>query len=479
MTHFDDERDRHREHRAFDPRDDREAVPGRATLTARLPASAEAIARAVAAGLRATSSDPAPDVAARGVASGGGPLPYLDVIQRAFGHHDVGGVRAHVGGAASDAAAQLGARAYAAGDAVAFTADPDLHLAAHEATHVVQQRGGVRLSGTMGRSDDDYERHADRVADAVVRGESVEALLDPLAHRGARGGSATIQRDPTEAIRALHALGDHPSAQQIAGVVRSHASDARVILDEVRRTDPALAMSAEMEVTSTSPEMQYALQLAPPNAPQQPAQPSQPRPQNPLTAPTPAPARAPTAATPTVERHGNEVTATTSPDRNTRLSATARQSGANRAPQLGDIRFTVEGRSDNARGRLGATYDPQEQRAGFEAGGKIRTGRGQPILRGQGSASVAPGPNGPDAQASGQVSVQLNAGDFSLLVQGGVLISSGQDAVFNVSVRAEGILANLGRIRGLSRDAETRIRGFVGASYSSDGQGQVNAGANF
>ncbi|PKN53853.1 MAG: hypothetical protein CVU56_29660 [Deltaproteobacteria bacterium HGW-Deltaproteobacteria-14] len=38
--------------------------------------------------------------AARGVSGAGGALPYVDVIQRAFGRHDVRGVQAHVGGAA-------------------------------------------------------------------------------------------------------------------------------------------------------------------------------------------------------------------------------------------------------------------------------------------------------------------------------------------------------------------------------------------
>ena len=187
--------------RREDPRDAPEPAPGRVTLTGRMPASAGAIARALAserAPVQARGELTGPDVhaiAARGVAAGGDALPFLSEIQRAFGHHDVSGVRAHVGGEAEAAAHELGARAYASGDAVAFASTPDLHLAEHEAAHLVQQRGGVRLSDGIGRAGDDYERHADSVADAVVRGESAEALLDPFSHRGPAGGPA-VQRDP-------------------------------------------------------------------------------------------------------------------------------------------------------------------------------------------------------------------------------------------------------------------------------------------
>jgi hypothetical protein len=131
--------------------------------------------------------------AAAGIADGGGPLPFLDRIQASFGEHDVSGVRAHVGGAAAGAAAAMGAEAYATGDHVAFGGAPDLHTAAHEAAHVVQQRGGVSLKGGVGESGDAYERHADRVADQVVAGASAAALLDEMAPPGARRGGAAVQ----------------------------------------------------------------------------------------------------------------------------------------------------------------------------------------------------------------------------------------------------------------------------------------------
>ncbi len=141
------------------------------------------------------------EVAAAGVEGHGQPLPHGDEIQRRFGRHDVSGVRAHVGGAAADASRALGARAYATGSQVAFAASPDLHTAAHEAAHVVQQRAGVQLRGDVGAVGDRYEQHADAVADAVVRGESAEALLDQLAGGGGGGGggraAAAVQRQAT------------------------------------------------------------------------------------------------------------------------------------------------------------------------------------------------------------------------------------------------------------------------------------------
>ena len=80
-----------------------------------------------------------------------------------------------------------GRAAYATGNDVAFARDARPFTAAHEAAHVVQQRGGVRCAAASGAGDD-YEQHADAVADRVVRGESAEPVLDPMAHRGARAG---------------------------------------------------------------------------------------------------------------------------------------------------------------------------------------------------------------------------------------------------------------------------------------------------
>lgn len=138
----------------------------------------------------AVSAD-APALAREGTKGGGGRLPYYDMIQRSFGRHDVSDVHAAVGGAGGDSAKAMGAEAYASGDNVAFQGAPDLHTAAHEAAHVVQQRAGVRKPGGVGTPGDAHERHADAVADLVVQGRSAEALLD----EGAAAGKGAAAKD--------------------------------------------------------------------------------------------------------------------------------------------------------------------------------------------------------------------------------------------------------------------------------------------
>jgi hypothetical protein len=98
----------------------------------------------------------------------------------------------------------MGAEAYATGDHVAFAGAPSLHTAAHEAAHVVQQRGGVQLKGGVGETGDAYEQHADQVADAVVAGRSAEDLLDAVGGRGTGGGPGRVQRQaaPGEIVDA-------------------------------------------------------------------------------------------------------------------------------------------------------------------------------------------------------------------------------------------------------------------------------------
>ncbi|HVV85887.1 MAG TPA: DUF4157 domain-containing protein [Kofleriaceae bacterium] len=189
------------------------AVPGKRPATAALQRRAAGRARELSCEQsyldsvlapvqrRAAGDAPAADVhatAAAGIAGPAQPLPFLARIQDAFGAHDVRHVQAHRDEAAAGAARAIGATAYATGDHVAFAGEPDLHTAAHEAAHVVQQRAGVHLRGGVGEAGDPYERHADAVADAVVRGEPAEALLGEVAGapRAATGGvQRLVQRD--------------------------------------------------------------------------------------------------------------------------------------------------------------------------------------------------------------------------------------------------------------------------------------------
>jgi hypothetical protein len=135
------------------------------------------------------------EVAARGVSGAGGPLPHHGAIARSFGAHAdaLQGTRAHVGGSAAKATNALGAQAYATGSDLAFGSSPDLHTAAHEAAHVVQQRGGVQLKSGVGQTGDAHEQHADAVADRVVKGQSAEDLLGQYAGSGKASSGGQVQ----------------------------------------------------------------------------------------------------------------------------------------------------------------------------------------------------------------------------------------------------------------------------------------------
>jgi len=130
-------------------------------------------------------------IAATGLTGAAQPMPHGDRIQSLFGRHSIAGIQAHVGGPAAEASRSLGAQAYATGSSVAFARAPDLHTAAHEAAHVVQQRAGVHLKDGVGTPGDAHEQHADAVADLVVQGKSAEGLLD--RYTGSGGGNQPVQ----------------------------------------------------------------------------------------------------------------------------------------------------------------------------------------------------------------------------------------------------------------------------------------------
>ena len=169
--------------------------PGPGALAAGPHKPADGASRSVAA------------TAARGFGGTATELPHRPTIQALFGRHDVSGVQAHVGGPAAEASQALGAHAYASGDSVAFGRTPDLHTAAHEAAHVVQQRGGVQLKSGIGEAGDAFERHADAVADRVVAGESAEALLDHVAAGATRTSQAAAPGAPGAPIQRVEIVG--------------------------------------------------------------------------------------------------------------------------------------------------------------------------------------------------------------------------------------------------------------------------------
>ncbi|HEX8106822.1 MAG TPA: DUF4157 domain-containing protein [Kofleriaceae bacterium] len=168
-------------------------APGKRTLTEQLPVQCST---GSVPALVDTEASAVQHAATQGVASAGSSLPHADTIQRLFGRHDIRGVEAHMGGEAAVATHAIGAEAYATGHHVAFASSPSLHTAAHEAAHVIQQRGGVQLKDGVGWSGDAHEQHANAVADLVVQGKSAEASLDGYASAG--GGPAAVQRKPDD-----------------------------------------------------------------------------------------------------------------------------------------------------------------------------------------------------------------------------------------------------------------------------------------
>ncbi len=179
--------------------------PGKQTL---VEAAHGAAVQRRADGNAAPQDDHIHAAAQAGLAQPASALPHSDRIQAAFGRHDVSGIQAHVGGAAAQASEAIGAQAYATGDHVAFRGAPDLHTAAHEAAHVVQQRAGVHLKGGVGEVGDPHEQHADAVADAVVQGKSAEGLLDRYSGGGAAAGNSAVQRRAITAGELAGTLAD-------------------------------------------------------------------------------------------------------------------------------------------------------------------------------------------------------------------------------------------------------------------------------
>lgn len=182
--------------------------PGKSTLVESVYFDTSEGGRARTGTIQRKGGSGAPDaahaVADAGISGAGGALPFRHTIQTLFGRHDVSDVRAHSDTAAVAANGSLGSTAYAKGNNIAFARAPDLHTAAHEAAHVVQQRAGVQLKGGVGESGDPYERHADAVADKIVQGESAEALLSSMA-----GGSSTTSAVQHQMLQFLGAPLDH------------------------------------------------------------------------------------------------------------------------------------------------------------------------------------------------------------------------------------------------------------------------------
>lgn len=155
-------------------------------------------------------------IADEGVAGADQELPHRAAIEQAIGK-DLSGVRAQVGGAAVGAAATLGAQAYASGDRIAFASQPDVHTAAHEAAHVIQNQAGPGRGGGLTTPGDAHEQHADRVADQVVAGQpaGLGAIAVPAGTGAIARKPAPVQA-PADAAAAMTEL----KAQLDAGITQ-------------------------------------------------------------------------------------------------------------------------------------------------------------------------------------------------------------------------------------------------------------------
>jgi hypothetical protein len=199
------------------------------------------------------------DIAAQGTQGSGGSLPYLDKIQSSFGSHDVSNVQAYSGGNAVAANESLGANAYASGNKVAFKGSTDLHTAAHEAAHIVQQRSGVSLSGGVGQSGDSYEQHADAVADAVVQGKSAEGLLNRFAggSPGASHGAATQLKEEPKATGAADAASKKKTARSDTEV----SELCKLIVQSIAQKETKQKAKESLLKTSAGVSASYASQV--------------------------------------------------------------------------------------------------------------------------------------------------------------------------------------------------------------------------
>jgi Domain of unknown function (DUF4157) len=166
--------------------------PGKQTLVEQ---SAPVQLRAEGAGGEPAPAEGPGDVkqlASRGTRTASSSLPYFDVVQAAFGHHDLSGLVAHTDEEAGETAKGMGAKGYTAGKHVVLGPGADLFTVAHEAEHFIEQQHGlVSLAGGVGAVGDVHEQRADEVAARVVAGQSVEGLLDQyVGHRGGGKGAA-------------------------------------------------------------------------------------------------------------------------------------------------------------------------------------------------------------------------------------------------------------------------------------------------
>ena len=201
-------------------------IAGRQSLTAQLQASGGEV--------RAPAQRSAHEVATDGVSGAATEYPHRSTIERLFGRPIP--VTAHTDAVAAEATARLGTEAYAFGGSVAFQAtSPPLHVAAHEAAHVVQQHAGIQLAGGVGAPGDVYEQQANAIADRVVAGQSAADLLD-----GFGGDSGTGSGDGRSSGGATRSVQRYDHIVSHGDTLSSIAELYSVTVEEMAGANPQL-----------------------------------------------------------------------------------------------------------------------------------------------------------------------------------------------------------------------------------------------
>lgn len=214
--------------------------PGKQTLAELAPVqmredAAQSASRAETAGGEGGAHAQEPgdvhSLAGKGTATAASSLPYFDVVQALFGHHDISGLVAHTGADAGATAEGMGAKGYTAGRHVVLGPGADLFTVAHEAAHFIEQQHGlVDLPGGVGAVGDVYEQHANAVAAKVVAGESAEPLLDQYV--GGKGGTKVATRE------------SGPVQHQKTELAERQEANAPAKLENARRFERRLGVAA-------------------------------------------------------------------------------------------------------------------------------------------------------------------------------------------------------------------------------------------
>ncbi|MEU2246473.1 DUF4157 domain-containing protein [Streptomyces sp. NPDC019224] len=174
---------------------------------------------------------------------------------------DFSDVRIHVGAAAQVSAAEIGARAYTAGNHVVIgEGGADKHTLAHELTHVIQQRQGPVAGADNGTGlrvsnpSDRFEREAEANASRVMSGPALARadVRGSTSHQSA-AGEQSVQRAPDVQDRLTDAYwrGQQPQGKPPQGP-RPRSSE-RELKEIITETIPELLRQFEKKYKGKKP----------------------------------------------------------------------------------------------------------------------------------------------------------------------------------------------------------------------------------